>query len=119
MFDRRKKLRTWRMFVVPGIAVVVVAGTLVWQSLNGRIESASMRLSTAGNLLCPVGGMSVNRELVVETQDGPVYFCCEHCVERFTAAPSAYQLTVEAQRRALVAESKPAATRYTQVLENP
>lgn len=107
------------MLIVPGIAVVLVAGTLVWQNLEGGLEPTSVQLSTAGNMLCPVGGMLVNRELMVETQDGPVYFCCEHCVEKFKADPSAYQLAVEAQRRALVAESKSAATRDAQALESP
>lgn len=47
---------------------------------------------------CPVGGMLINLAHSVVTDDGPVFFCCEHCIEKFRANPSQYGREVEELR---------------------
>lgn len=35
------------------------------------------------NEVCPVSGEPVNKSLSVEFEGRKVYFCCEHCVEKY------------------------------------
>ncbi len=63
-------------------------------------------MSTVGEILCPVGGMPVSLEVSVQTSEGTIYFCCEHCIDRFNTEPSAFKNAVEAQRRSMTAVSQ-------------
>jgi len=74
-----------------------------------------VRLSTAGEILRPAGGMPIKRELSIETPDGPIHFSCKHCIDRYNADPSAFHEAVEAQRRCMIAESEPADSKAVRV----
>jgi YHS domain-containing protein len=52
---------------------------------------------------CPVMGEPINLFVKTDTKDGPVHFCCGHCIEKYTANPAKYAKKVEAQRKALEA----------------
>lgn len=51
--------------------------------------------------LYPVGGMPINFAHTLTTNDGPVFFCREHCIEKFQAEPSRYATEVAGQRKHL------------------
>lgn len=51
--------------------------------------------------LCPVMGETVDFAVKTMTDDGPVYFCCEPCIKKFTKEPAKYAEKLAAQREAL------------------
>lgn len=55
---------------------------------------------------CPVTGESIDFSIKTDTKDGPVYFCCEGCVGKYTAKPDKYAKKVAAQREAVAAMPK-------------
>ncbi len=50
---------------------------------------------------CPVMGESIDFSVKTDTKDGPVYFCCKGCIEKYTAKPKKYAKKVAAQREAV------------------
>jgi YHS domain-containing protein len=50
---------------------------------------------------CPVMDEPINFFVKAETEDGPVYFCCDGCVDKYKANPGKYVAKVAAQRAAL------------------
>lgn len=55
---------------------------------------------------CPITDELVNLAVSIETDDGPVFFCCEDCISKYQADPSKYAEKVTAQRRALADRPK-------------
>lgn len=55
---------------------------------------------------CPVTGEPVNLAVSAETDDGPVFFCCKHCISKYQADPAKYRDQVAAQRKALADRPK-------------
>ena len=51
--------------------------------------------------MCPVMGMPVDFCVMTMAEDGPVYFCCKDCPEKFKADPKKYAEKVAAQRKVL------------------
>ncbi|MBX3396759.1 MAG: hypothetical protein KF841_15485 [Phycisphaerae bacterium] len=96
----------WPLFGL-GLALVGLISAYWWQATGTRSEESPVRLSRVGEILCPVGGMPIKREISVLTSVGPIYFCCKHCIDRFNAEPSAFQDAVEAQQRSMAADSQP------------
>jgi len=82
------------------LVVVVVAG--IWFLARLRAGSQSqVRMSTVDELLCPVGGMPIDRAISLETPEGTVYFCCGGCIGRFQSAPAEFEKAAIAQREAI------------------
>lgn len=77
----------------------------MWRGFGSDVRPDTIPLSAIGDVRCPVGGMPINRDLLIDTDAGTVYFCCEHCIEKFIANPQTFQEGVEAQRRALAADA--------------
>lgn len=51
---------------------------------------------------CPVAGEdTINFNVSTMTDDGPVYFCCPHCIEKFTKNAKKYADKVAEQRKIL------------------
>ena len=50
---------------------------------------------------CPVTGESIDFLTSVESDDGPVYFCCKMCVKKYKADPAKFAEKVAEQRAAL------------------
>lgn len=50
---------------------------------------------------CPVMGEEVDFFVKTMTPEGPVYFCCPKCIDKFTADPAKYAKEVAEQRKAL------------------
>jgi YHS domain-containing protein len=63
---------------------------------HGKHEEKGSKLP-----LCPVMGDPVDFSVKTMTDDGPVYFCCENCIEKFNKKPQKYAPKVAAQRTAL------------------
>jgi YHS domain-containing protein len=55
---------------------------------------------------CPVMGEPINFAVSVETDEGPVFFCCNDCIPKYEANPDKYAAKVEAQRKALADRPK-------------
>ncbi len=55
---------------------------------------------------CPVMDEPANLALSVQTDDGPVYFCCDGCAPKYQANPGKYASKVAAQRKALAGKAK-------------
>ena len=56
---------------------------------------------TSGLPKCPVMDEPINFFVSAETEDGPVYFCCEGCIDKYKANPGKYAGKVATQRAAL------------------
>ena len=63
---------------------------------HGKHEEKASKLP-----LCPVMGDPVDFSVRTMTDDGPVYFCCENCIEKFNKNPDKYAKKVATQRKAL------------------
>ena len=55
---------------------------------------------------CPVTDEPINLAVSVDTNDGPVFFCCEGCISRYQASPSKYAGKIAGQRRTLAKRPK-------------
>lgn len=87
-------------------------------SLGTALTLASVSMAIAANggdekeapdkvaALCPVSGQPANLSVSVDTDDGPVYFCCQDCIPKFRADPAKYADKVAAQRKALEGREK-------------
>ncbi|MBA5868166.1 MAG: hypothetical protein GDA67_15845 [Nitrospira sp. CR1.3] len=89
------------------LVATAVVTFLIFTWPKSEIDTAPLPLSTPGQILCPVGGMAVKTDLSVETAEGPVFFCCPHCIEKFKADPSKYEAATRAQGRARTSASQP------------
>lgn len=81
-----------------GLAVATLAGLLGWVWWAGQAPQHPLPDPPSWLPKCPVGGGPVNFAHRVSTPDGPVYFCCEHCVERFREEPLNYATQIDEQR---------------------
>jgi YHS domain-containing protein len=68
---------------------------------HGDHEHAVEASPTASLPRCPVTDEPVNLAVNVETDTGPVFFCCKDCVSKYEANPARYAEKAAAQRRAL------------------
>lgn len=87
--------------IAQGLVVAVVAGMFGWSWWSSVTPRQVLPPAPAWLPKCPVGGGPVNLAHCVSTPEGPVFLCCEHCIERFEATPSEFEANVEAQREAL------------------
>lgn len=55
---------------------------------------------------CPVMGESIDFSVMVDTKDGPVYFCCNGCIKKYQAKPAKYAKDAAKQRKAVAALPK-------------
>ncbi|MCO6438615.1 MAG: hypothetical protein J5J06_16100 [Phycisphaerae bacterium] len=83
------------------LAVATVAGLLGWVWWAGETPQHPLPDPPSWLPKCPVGGGPVNFAHRVSAPDGPIYFCCEHCMEQFHAAPSTFNAKIELQRKEL------------------
>jgi YHS domain-containing protein len=51
--------------------------------------------------MCPVMGEPIDFTVSARTDEGPVFFCCQECVQKYGADPSKYASKVASQRQAL------------------
>lgn len=60
-----------------------------------------------GMPFCPVmGDETVNFAVSTATDEGPVFFCCKDCIEKYTKKPEKYAEKVAAQRKVLADRPK-------------
>lgn len=85
------------------IGVPVLVASLIGAWGLPHFGARTNALAVAGPSLpdCPVGGQPINLAVRAETDDGPVFFCCRHCMKKFDAEPTQYAEKVRAQRRSL------------------
>lgn len=55
---------------------------------------------------CPIMDEPVNFSASTPTEQGPVYFCCAGCIDKYKADPAKYAKKVEAQRKVLADRPK-------------
>lgn len=82
------------------IAAMTLAATAAYaQEHKGDDKEAK---DAAGALPhCPIMDEPVDFGVSTMTDDGPVYFCCPECIEKYTKDPAKYADKVKAQRAAL------------------
>jgi YHS domain-containing protein len=55
-----------------------------------KIAFANLEKGFTRQVLCPVSGHEIDPKQNVEHEGKKVYFCCEHCIEGFTADPKKF-----------------------------
>lgn len=94
---RSDRLTTWvGPVVLVGVLAVVLA--ITWMRSGGAHRESPRDPHLPR---CPVGGMPVNFAVRSQTNDAPVFFCCEHCIDKFVANPEDYAEGVRKQREFL------------------
>jgi YHS domain-containing protein len=83
-------------------AMVVGAGLLAVQAAPKKAPAGDKKV-TAAQINCPVMGDAVNFYVHTDTSEGPVYFCCNKCIEKFNGNKAKYE-TKAAEQRKLLAE---------------
>jgi len=97
-FTRRQRTVNWAAL---GLLVVGLPAVWFW-AWRGAGSATRLVVAPNSNLpLCPVGGEPVNLAVSVPTDEGPIFFCCKHCIDKYRADPSKYAAGVEAERRVL------------------
>jgi len=56
--------------------------------------------------LCPITGEAINLAVSTETDDGPVFFCCQACVKKYAESPDKFGEQVAAQRKVLATRDR-------------
>lgn len=98
----RKTRRPYRIRTAgSGVAVAALLGLVGWAWWGNRPTADELPDPPSWLPKCPVGGGPVNFAHRESTPDGPVFLCCEHCVERFHAEPEAFEEAIADQREAL------------------
>ena len=69
-------------------------------AMHGQ-DKGGEKVAPAKLPLCPVMGDPVDFNVKTMTKDGPVYFCCPMCIEKFEDQPAKYADRVAKQRAAL------------------
>lgn len=82
---------------------VVLPAVLGAQSGQGDAQGSKVDLS---KVLCPVMDKPVTLTMSTETPDGPVYFCCAGCIDKYKAEPKKFAEKVAAQRKLLAPLAK-------------
>lgn len=93
--------------VVLGLGVVTfIAGTAL-SSAQDASGPDDHHGHAHGLPTCPVmSDESIDFNVSTNTEDGPVYFCCEGCIEKLEKNPDKYANKVAAQREALAKMAK-------------
>lgn len=84
-----------------GLLVVGLAAVWFWAWRRESVPERRLAAANPNLPLCPVGGEPINFAVSVPSDDGPVFFCCSHCIEKFRADPAKYAEGIEAERRTL------------------
>lgn len=99
-------MQLWK--TASGLALVVLwagSATALAQHHAGQHEKRgpqAKHVSKDAELpLCPVMGDPVDFNVKVDTDNGPIYFCCQSCVKKFKKNPAKYADKVAVQREAL------------------
>ncbi len=82
--------------------VATLVGGLVSSVIAGPVEEKNADKASAAAVKCPVMDTPVNFLMSSETPDGPVFFCCARCLDKYRANPEKYASQAVAQRKALV-----------------
>ncbi len=83
---------------VLGLAVVLF---FIWILRLGTAPPGRTVASDSWLPPCPIGGKPINFAHELATVAGPVFFCCEHCAEKYEAYPSKYRENLRKQREVL------------------
>ena len=85
-------------WVIVGGAILAL-GTGISMSLAQEGSGVRGKASALPN--CPVMDEPIDFTVSTATDDGPVYFCCAGCIEKYTKNPAKYEKKLAAQRVAL------------------
>ena len=85
--------------------MVLVAAVILAAGLNGLMADEKEG-GPSGLPNCPVMDEPIDISMRTATDDGPVFFCCGGCIEKYEAKPEKYAEKVAAQRKALKDRAK-------------
>lgn len=81
--------------------VATLIGVLASNVMAGPVEGKKADKGSAAAVKCPVMDTPVNFLMSTETPDGPVFFCCARCIDKYKAEPEKYSSQVADQRKSL------------------
>jgi YHS domain-containing protein len=99
-------MKNMRLFNGMAMVVALGAGLSVAVADEQGHQGSGQKGEATPLPLCPVMGEPVDFSASVATDDGPVYFCCKNCIEKYQANPAKYAEKVAAQRKALADRPK-------------
>lgn len=80
---------------------LVALPALAQHEAHGDRQHGQAAAAPSAPAKCPVSDEPANLAVSVETDEGPVFFCCPNCIGKYQADPSKYAEKVAAQRHAL------------------
>ena len=81
--------------------VATLIGVLASNVMAGPVEGKEVDKGSAAAVKCPVMDTPVNFLMSTETPEGPVFFCCARCIDKYKAEPEKYSSQVADQRKSL------------------
>lgn len=81
--------------------VATLIGVLASNVMAGPVEGKKADKGSAADVKCPVMDTPVSFLMSTETPDGPVFFCCARCIDKYKAEPAKYSSQVADQRKSL------------------
>ncbi|HKQ48322.1 MAG TPA: hypothetical protein VJZ71_09665 [Phycisphaerae bacterium] len=85
----------------------VVLGVGIWAAQAAPKKAApGDKKVTAADIACPVMNEAVNFYVKTESPNGPVYFCCAMCIEKYEKNKAKYEKKVAEQRKRVAALPK-------------
>lgn len=95
-------MRLWKVSAAFAVAASLGLSTATAQMHDEKDAHHDRKTKAKAELpRCPISGDAVDFSAKLDTDDGPVYFCCEGCIKKYKKDPAKYADKVAAQRKAL------------------
>ncbi len=89
------------LVIVGGVVLALGVGLSISLAQVGQEEQGQPPGKEPALPNCPISAEPIDVSVSTNTDDGPVYFCCAPCIEKYTKNPAKYAKKVAAQREAL------------------
>lgn len=90
------------------ISALLLAGAVVLTNTvaNAAEDQGDKSKDAAAAALCPVMGEPIDLSYHTRTDEGPVFFCCSMCINRYDKNPEKYAAKVSDQRKVMADRDK-------------
>jgi len=96
-------MRSWKLITTLSMAIALCAVVGVGLA---QADDAKAKADKPAFPQCPVMGDPVDFSVKTMTKEGPIYFCCPKCVEKYKRSPAKYAKKVAMQRKVVAALPK-------------
>lgn len=97
-------MRSWKLMTTLSLAVVLCA--VVGVGLAQADDDKAKKTDKPAFPQCLVMDDPVDFSVKTMTKEGPLYFCCPKCIEKYKGSPEKYAKKVAVQRKAVAALPK-------------